>query len=172
VGTIPADGAQLWIDSQPWESGATLALSPGSHDVRIVHHRFPILDKQVKFERDTIVTWDLVEEFDEVGMFGLAISTYPPLDEYNRLRVRFNGWPEDYGDGGKALGIIKRRGRWKVEFEIVERDGSLSAIAVDSFRLEPGAGGSTRIFLDKGSVVDFLVSGIEAGGNCRIVVFR
>ena len=170
VQVIPSDGVKLLVDDRRETLDTELSLSRGQHDIVVISPEFPVFERMIELDSDTGLSFNLPEVFGSAESFTLSISTVPRLKNKN-LRVWFNGRYTDCS-GGKARRVKKQLGSWLMRFDIVEKDGGPGAVAIDSFRVDPGPEGTVGVYVGNESQVDYRALDLRSGKHCKIVVYR
>jgi serine/threonine protein kinase len=155
VRVLPRANATLLVDGLAKQVGRSFATDPGHHTVTIMHPDFPILEKSVDIKKDTVVAFDMANEFAGTESFILQIGA-APRDANATLRVAFNKQYQDY-QKLSVRALEKLVGKWQVKFDVFPEGGDAGATArVDSFVVKPGFGGRPKETIwSNGSILDF-----------------
>ena len=146
VNITPETNSVLKIDNQNRTPGQPFDLTPGSHELTVVHPDYPVFSDKVRVSGETDnYALDLIDKYNAVEEIEIQLGLNPPPSDKHILELYLNGWKETILSF-PVLDFYRLPGEWNIEAKIIvlERDTRRTA-TVDSCVVFPYGGGPHNV---------------------------
>jgi len=167
----PEGTEMITLDGREGAVDSTYMLKPGSYNIAIIHHEFPIYKNRVRIaDSDLKVSYDLGKEMASLDSVSLQISLNPPSDQHI-IELSFNGRRHTLLEF-PIWGMAKPKGEWLLQAGIFSiSDDEQKKPKIDSIVVFPYGGGThAAIKGTRGRLLLGSVNG-EPGETVPLLIF-
>ena len=167
----PEGTEMITLDGREGAVDSTYMLKPGSYNIAIIHHEFPIYKNRVRIaDSDLKVSYDLGKEMASLDSVSLQISLNPPSDQHI-IELSFNGRRHTLLEF-PIWGMAKPKGEWLLQAGIFGiSDDEQKKPKIDSIVVFPYGGGTHAVV--KGAKGRLILGSVnsEPGETIPLLIF-